>query len=179
MPTLINGQPLDLSHLGIIERKVLLTLQGGIEKTVVVEFHFSCHCYSRGPSVNEEIPPELLVPDGSVKNPRDRIYDQRRYDLSRQLVGCIDALIATNGRVHESRHHNFFSVDAAQEDVGGVLQNTTYFIFMSARKIEIAGQRKFIKVYLESAYPSTPNVPYPTGKRARTLGQMLGSIWAP
>lgn len=179
MSLVLGGVAYSLAHLSTIERRVEVPLRGGLKKTIVVEFRFSCHCYSRGPSQGEVIPPALLIPDGSVQKPRDRIFDKRRYELSHQLVGCIDALLSSEGTVHRSRHDNFFRVDTLQENVNGVLTPISYYIFMSARKVAEPGQPKRIKIYVESAYPELPAVPPPVSTQAHPFREVLGKIWAP
>lgn len=78
-PVMIDGKPLDLSHLAMMTRQVEMHLPGGHKKVVRVDFHFSCHCYSRSPEAyddgtQEGIPAGRLVPDGSVYMPRPRIF---------------------------------------------------------------------------------------------------------
>ena len=179
MNLMLGGMSYSLAHLAPIERRVEVPLRGGLTKSVLVEFRFSCHCYSRGPSQGEAIPPQLRIADGSVHMPRDRIFDERRYALSHRLAACIDALIDTQGTVHRSRHDNFFRIDTLQESANGVLTPVSYYIFMSARKVAEPGQAKRIKVYLESAYPALPAVPAPASVQELPFRQVLGKIWAP
>lgn len=179
MNLVLGGVAYSLAHLAPIERRVEVPLRGGLTKTLLVEFRFSCHCYSRGPSQGEAIPPELRIADGSRQMPRDRIFDERRYALSRQLVACIDALIETQGIVHRSRHDNFFRIDTLQESANGILTPVSYYVFMSARKAAESGQAKRIKVYVESAYPTLPAVPTPASVQELPFRQVLGKIWAP
>lgn len=179
MNLVLGGVAYSLAHLAPIERRVEVPLRGGLKKTLLVEFRFSCHCYSRGPSQGEAIPPQLRIADGSRHMPRDRIFDERRYALSHQLVACIDALIASNATVHRSRHDNFFRIDTLQESANGVLTPFSYYIFMSVRKVAEPGQAKRIKIYVESAYPHLPAVPAPTSVQEWPFRQVLGKIWAP
>lgn len=175
-----NGISYSLIHLqGPVERRVPVSLRGiDGKKSVLVEFHFSNHCYSRGPSEGESIPENLLVPDGSIHKPRNRIFDYRRYQLSLGLMHHIDALIAEDGEVRKSRHDNFFSVQGALESTDGVATTVDYFIFMNARKVKDPGQQKRIKVYVESAYPESPNLPSPNFQDTRTVSELLGEIWS-
>ena len=174
-----SAEAISLAHLAPIDRRIDVPLRGGFSKKILVEFRFSCHCYSRGPSKDETIPPALRVPDGSVHTPRDRIFDQRRYDLSFNVVACIDALIASQGDVNKSRHDNFFRVDTLTELVGGMPQPVSFYIFMSAKKVTDPGMEKRIRIYVESAYPELPNVPAPHSTRALPFGAVLGTVWAP
>lgn len=177
MPLILSGESYSLSHLAQIERRIEVPLRGGFKKKILVEFRFSSHCYSRGPSQGEVIPPALKIPDGSVQKPRDRIFDLRRYNLSFRVVACIDALIACQGDVHKSRHDNFFRVDMLQENIDGVLTLVSYYIFMSAQKVAEPNQEKRIRVFIESAYPELPNVPSPDFVRVLSLTEVLGKIW--
>lgn len=177
MTLTINGQVIPLDHLQPIQRSVELELRGNIRKIISVEFRFSCHCYSRGPSEGEAIPAGEFVPDGSPAKPRNRIFDQRRYDLSKQLIGFIDLLIASNSIVTKSRQDNFFRVDSIQSQTNGIVTSVPYFIFMHARKTQEPNRPKSIKVHVESAYPEQPGIPHPAGRGSKTFGAMLGEAW--
>jgi hypothetical protein len=179
MNLVLGGTSYSLAHLAPIERRIEVPLRGGLKKTLLVEFRFSCHCYSRGPSQGEAVSPQLRIADGSRQMPRDRIFDPRRYALSHQLVTCIDVLIEAQGTVHRSRHDNFFRIDTLQESANGVLTPVSYYIFMSARKVAAPGQTKRIKIYVESAYPALPAVPAPASVQELPFRQVLGKIWAP
>lgn len=111
--------------------------------------------------------------------PRDRIFDKRRYDLSLQLVACIDELISSQGSVNKSRHDNYFRIDTLQEVIQGVKTPISYYIFMSAKKLTEPQQEKRIVVRVESAYPESPNVPDPHSARELPFIDVLGKIWAP
>lgn len=177
---IVQGVSYSLEHLQTpVMRKVPVALRGiAQKKPVLVEFRFSSHCYSRGPSEGESIPVDLLVPDGSKHAPRDRIFDPRRHQLSLGLMSHIDALIETDGDVRKSRHDNFFSVQGALEITAGVSTTVDYFIFMNARKVADPGQEKRIKIFVESAYPESPNVPSPNFVNTRTFSELLGGIWS-
>jgi hypothetical protein len=179
VPLLWDGQPVNLDHLAPIRRKVNVQLLGGFSKAVDVEFHFSNHCYSRLPHAGEEIPPDLFVADGSVEHPRHRIFDRVRYDLSLRLIHCLDALIDQDQVVTRSKHHNFFHMTTTQVLADGTQVEFAYYIFMSAKKIEQPNQPKFLKIFVETAYPSDPAEAGPTGGASRALGVMLGEFWAP
>jgi hypothetical protein len=176
----VEGVAYSLAHLQVpVMRKIPVALRGFAQKkSVLVEFHFSNHCYSRGPSEGEVIQKDLLVLDGSKRHPRNRIFDIRRHQLSLGLVGHIDALIATDGEVRNSRHDNFFSVQGALEKTAGVSTVVDYFIFMNARKVANPGQEKRIKIFVESAYPESPNVPFPNSMNTRIFSELLGSVWS-
>eukprot|EP01030_Chromulinospumella_sphaerica_P004958 gene4958-4856_t len=90
----------------------------------------------------------------------------------------IDDLISSNGDVRKSRHDNFFSVSDVFEDANGIQTVCSYFVFMSGRKVSEPNQEKRIRVYVESAYPETPNVPHPDSVQSRPFAAVLGDIWA-
>ena len=158
---------------------VTLKMPGGITKAVNVEFRFSCHCYSRLPAKGEGIPHGFLVPDGSKEHPRDRIFDQGRYDLSLKLMEGIDKIIAEDATVTRSKFNNFFHLSVEEATLGGVVSQVSYYVFMSAKKVSEPNQPKMIKVFVETAYPDTSGDPPLKGGASRTFGTMLGEHWAP
>ena len=138
-----GGAQYSIAHLAPCQRRVKVPLQGGHAKAVLLEFHFSNHCYSRGPASGEVIPANMSVMDGV----RERIFDARRYDLSHLVMECIDELLARGGDVSWSRHNNFFQVDLVQE---GDNEPVRFYIFMSARKERPDNAEKRIRVQVES-----------------------------
>ncbi|MGP3508436.1 hypothetical protein FRC97_00165 (plasmid) [Paracidovorax citrulli] len=166
-----GGQQYSIAHLAPCQRRVLVPLRGGKEKKVLVEFHFSNHCYSRGQKEGEIIPPDMLVQDGAW----ERIFDLRRYRLSFVVMESIDALLEEGGDVRWSRHNNFFQVDLVQE---GAADPVNFFIFMRARKEELKNAEKRIRVQVESAYPELPNVPSPDFVRTEGILEVLGRVWS-
>lgn len=178
-PLTINGVAISFAHLTPITRRVTLELQGDLRKAVAVEFNFSCHCYSRGLSEGEVVPPGWEVPDGSKHAPRPRVFDPERYELSKELVALLDRLIADNAIVTKSRHDNFYRVDDVQTVRDGTTQTVSYFIFMHARKVDEPNRPKSIRVQVESAYPEADAIPHPVGQGSRTFGRMLGEKWVP
>ncbi|MGY8573459.1 hypothetical protein L0936_19280 [Paracidovorax citrulli] len=166
-----GGQQYSIAHLAPCQRRVPVPLRGGMTKKALLEFHFSNHCYSRGPKTGELIPPGMLVKDGA----RKRIFDLRRYYLSFVVMQCIDALLDEGGDVCWSRHNNFFQVDVVQE---GAADPVNFFIFMRARKEEPKNAEKRIRVQIESAYPELPKVPSPDFERREGILEVLGRVWS-
>eukprot|EP01034_Spumella_vulgaris_P001462 gene1462-1935_t len=142
MTLTIAGKTFSLAHLAMFTRKVDVPLRGiANPKKILVEFRFSSHCYSRG-AEGEVIPDGYLIPDGSKHLLRNRIFDHRRYELSKGLARHIDDLISSNGDVRKSRHDNFFSVSDVFEDANGIQTVCSYFVFMSGRKVSEPNQEK-------------------------------------
>jgi len=173
----IDGEQIDLSHLASITRKVSLELRGNLHKTVEVEFHFSCHCFSRGLAEGEKAPAGHEVPDGSAQMPRPRVFDRERYALSHRLVQIIDKLIADNGVVTKTRHENFYRVDQVETTRDGATRAVAYFIFFHARKVQQPNRPKSLLVWVESAYPEQDDIPHPRGQGSRSFAAMLGEKW--
>lgn len=180
MQLTINNQSYDISHLGPITRTMNLDLRGGsVKKNARLSFRFSCHCYSRGPSVGESIPDGWLVPDGSPQKPRDRIFSEERYNYSLQLVHHLDTLIQTNGKVQRSRHLNFFATTLTLPSSDGQQLTVPYFIFLDAKKKQDPNYPPRLDIFVESAYTDDPNIPGPFGEGAAVpLSVLLGTIWA-
>ncbi|CAG7827263.1 unnamed protein product [Allacma fusca] len=169
-PVFVNGSAIDLTHLAPIKRSVTLDLPPSIKKVVPVEFVFTCHCYSRRLMQGEQAPPGQFIREGDRKNPRNRVFDQDRYDLSKRLVSLLDEMINTNGDVSKTREHNFFRVT----DAGTGVQ---YFIIMNAKKVVEPLRPRSMQVIVESAYPFDPMKPSPHANGGRTFGEMLGEKW--
>ena len=169
-PIFYNGIEIDLAHLAPIDRKVTLELPPNIKKNVSVKFVFTCHSYSRRLQKEEQAPLGQFIQEGGYNEPRNRVFSQVRYDLSKKLVVLLDHLIVSNGRVSKTKQHNFFRVT---DDGAGV----QYFIIMNAKKITEPGRPKCIQVIVESAYPEDPTKPSPHANGGRTFGEMLGEKW--
>lgn len=168
-----------LSHLQQLSRRIAVPLRGiATPKEVLVEFRFSNHCYSRGPGTGESIPPDMLIPDGSPKHPRNRIFDPRRHRLSLNLPVLIDQAIAGTSHLYRSRKHNYFSVSGVSEDIDGATSVCEYYVFMSAKKECPPQQQKRISVFIESAYPETPSIKKPERVAPRNFCDLMGEIWS-
>lgn len=175
----VQGALVDISHLAPITRLMNLDLRGGKQKkNAFLEISFSNHCYSRGPADGEEIPADMLVPDGSKEKPRNRIFCYTRYGHSLDLVRKIDELVQGNETVCKSRHRNFFSTTVVTQDADGSTIEVPYYIFISARKAQDPGKPPKLVLFIESAYPESPHIPSPEGQgRSMLLSEMLGKVW--
>lgn len=177
-PITIGGQILSLAHLSPIHRWVCIELQGGITKKVEVEFSFSCHCYSRATKSREIAPKGWAVPDGSTHLPRHRVFDAERYALSKDIIGLLDHLISTNGKVSKTQHDNFYRYEAVVVERDGRLKPVSYFIFMRSKRVQTPGQKPHVRVNVESAYAVSDERPPPAGGWCRSFGRMLGESWS-
>ena len=177
---LIDGKQVTFDHLAPITRKVRLELQGNTETTVEVRFLFSCHCYSRGLADCELAKPGHEVPDGSVHDPRPREFDAERYALSHGLVALIDQLIASNGHVSKTTRtdrESFYRIDQVETQRDGTQRLVSYFIFFHATKMQEPERQRYLKVFVESAYPEKDNIPHPGGRGGKSFAAMLGETW--
>ena len=118
----------------------------------------------------EVAPRGQFIREGDPKKPRNRTFDQVRYELSKTLVSHIDDLIQTNGDVSKTVKHNFFRITDGATGV-------KYFIIMNAKKVANPGRPKYMQIVIESAYPDDPMKPSPHANGGRTFGQMLGEKW--
>jgi hypothetical protein len=179
-PLYINGNLLDLTHLAMpVTRKVGMKLPG-VEKLkfVEVDFYFTCHLYSRSPDKLpdgslEIIPPGMLVKDGSAVQPRDRIFCQTRYDLSKQIVKCIDQMISTDGLLIKTPHSNYFHISVLANSGGVNFGN--YYVYMKIRLTRPAKHmpRRFV-VSVESAYLNGNSNGHNQARFSETLGWHWG-----
>ncbi len=156
-------------------RDIEILLPPKILKTVRVEFRFSKHCYTRGLSDAElSTQTEPPINDGSIESPRYRIHDEERASLSKNLESILDFLIVNNGQVKVLQKGNFYICELIQRD-GVVIE---YFVFMVVKKIEELGRPKYLRVFVESAYPKKDSVPSPKSSRSIKLASLLGECWA-
>lgn len=179
-PMLIDGQTVTFDHLAPITRKVRIELQGNMQTTVEVRFLFSCHCYSRGLAEGESAKLGHEVPDGSVHSPRPREFDAERYMLSHRLVALIDQLITLNGHVSKTTRtdrENFYRTDQVETQRDGTQRLVSYFIFFHATKIQEPERPRYLKVFVESAYPEQDHIPHPVGRGGKSFAAMLGETW--
>lgn len=178
-PLMIDGAPLDLAHLTSITRQVEIHLPGGFKKIARVDFHFRNHCYSRSPESYrdgsiEAIPSGRLVPDGSKEQPRNRIYCPNRYELSKQLVPCIDAMINTNGIVTRTQHVNYFHLNTLTHALEGIPSPANYYVFFRIKTEKPDNLPKQFNISVESAYVDATA----SGHAARTFAEALGEEWS-
>lgn len=148
---IINRVPVNISHLEEFLWPTEIQLHMERTKKVPVRIAFSCHCYSRGPLVDETIPDGMLVRDGSSHLPRPRIFDTRRHQLSLHLPVLFHRLLTGDEIVDITDRKNIFRTESLVEMPGE--EPINYLVFMQMRKHVKEGEQKILKVYVESAYP--------------------------
>jgi|SRR5471030_1743838 len=174
-PITIGTKVYDLSHLSIIRRKAVAKLRQS-EKEVLIEVHFSCHCWSRKPLTNEPIPSTHLVPDGSKVHPRNRIFCESRYELSLELPRLVDEMLTTNRRVYYTDKDNIVRIDWVAPIVAGT-KPEQYYLFMKVEKKTPKGEAKHVKIFVESAYPESVMYENPVYGKPVSFNQLLGDCW--
>ncbi len=172
---LLNGEKLDLSHLNDFS-SYTDALLGNTTKRVKVEGSYSCHSWSRLPVKGEEIPPERLVLDGSKVTPRNRIFCEQRYEMSKALPMAIAQMLAGEGHISKTEEKNILRVDKA---IPIIADNTivNYFIFLHIEKKEPEGRQKFIKLVVETAYPESALYKRVTEGKPFNWSKLVGDCW--
>ncbi len=152
-----GGVTFDLTHLHPRTFRFERPTEGDKPPEVFkVDTIFASHCFTRGPRESEAFDLALVYPDGN----EDRIFDHRRYELSKRLPEFIQALPTRKPR-HNGKRGNFFSVEVIAED-GTAIE---YDIFFKVKKkakgrLELIVETAFVR---DSDYGSTR----PDGKPIR------------
>ena len=120
-----------------------------------VEVIFSSHCFTRGPKT-DAYDASLVYPDTYEV----RLFDIRRYEMSKRLPDIIQALPESKPR-HNRNRRNFFSVELIAEN--GI--SVEYDIFFKVRKIA----KGRLQMIVETAFIRDPdhNSNRPEGKPVR------------
>jgi hypothetical protein len=174
-PFILNGISFDLSHLNPIKSKTVAELRAS-QTTVSVQVEFSCHCWSRLPVKGEAIPATHLVAGGSKEKPRNRIFCEGRYELSLSLPQVIRNMLGSSGHVHKTDRKNVVRVAlVAPVAPGGAI--VEYFVFMKLEKRTPPGSQKYVRIFVESAYPE--NVLYDKVDYGKpfSFAQLIGDCW--
>ena len=174
-PFILNGISFDLSHLNPIRAKTVAELRASQTK-VSVQVEFSCHCWSRLPVKGESIPATHFVADGSKEMPRNRIFCEGRYELSRALPQVIRNMLESSGHIHKTDRKNIVRVDlVAPVAPGGPI--VEYFVFMKLEKRTPPNAQKYVRIFVESAYPE--NVLYDKVDYGKpfSFAQLIGDCW--
>lgn len=134
----ISGHAYDVSHLSFRTYDWEIELKNKLKKVIKVDVHFSCHCFTRGPRLNEEIDTNYVFMNGKEL----RLFDRTRHELSKQLPALVSDL--PNQKVYHTGYHNLVRV-AVVDKFG---EKTDYFVFLALSR---TGKR--MKMFIESAYP--------------------------
>jgi hypothetical protein len=100
-----GGRVYDLSHLHPRIFRFTRPAEGAHAAEVFdVEVRFTLHCFSRGPRDGEAFDPLLIYPDDYEA----RIFDFRRYEMSKRLPEIIQEMPARKPRHNKSRGQLLF-----------------------------------------------------------------------
>lgn len=174
-PFILNGKSFDLSHLDTIKGKTRAALRSGETKVAVV-IDFSCHCWSRLPVVGESIPPSRFVADGSKEMPRNRIFCEARYELSRSLPQAIQNMLIHSGRIHKTPEKNILRIELVAPVVAGATF-TEYFLFMKLEKRTREGEQKHVRIFVETAYPESAMYDKVDYGKSFSFAKLIGDCW--
>jgi hypothetical protein len=135
-PLVINGRPVDLSHL---EPFVLACAVKNLGRILKVDVRFTNHCFTDhfDPAKHE---PSWKIMDGK----RERVFCPRRHHMSKRLPELIRTL--PDAAVHRTRADRTFVFVATLEDESG----QAYTMFFHLRKQR--GDGCDLALVVESAY---------------------------
>jgi hypothetical protein len=152
-----DGRTYDLTHLHPrtfrFERPAEETRPAEVYK---VDTIFTSHCFTRQPKKAESYDKNLLYSDGY----ENRLFDFRRYELSKQLPEIVQTMPARKP-YHNSNRRNFFTVEVLAES-GNLVEYDTFF---KSRKTA----RGRLEMIVETAFVRDPeyNSIRPAGKPIR------------
>jgi hypothetical protein len=152
-----DGKTYDLTHLHPrtfrFERPAEGTRPAEVYK---VDTIFTSHCFTRQPKKAESYNKNLLYSDGY----ESRLFDFRRYGLSKQLPEIVQTMPARKP-YHNSNRRNFFTVEVLAES-GNLVE---YDIFFKLRKTA----RGRLEMIVETAFVRDPEYDSirPAGKPIR------------
>jgi hypothetical protein len=122
-----GGKTYDLSHLHPRTFRYVRPAEGNKPAEIYkVDTIFTSHCFTREPKKAENYDKNLEYSDDY----ENRLFDFRRFELSKQLPEIIQTLPARKPR-HNNNRRNFFSVEAIAENGAAV----EYDIFFKVRKV--------------------------------------------
>lgn len=151
-----DSKTYDLTHLHPCTLKFERPAEGNRAAEVyTVDVVFTLHCFSREPKEAENSDASLIYPDSHEK----RLFDFRRYELSKLLPSIIQALPAK--KAHHGNRSNFFSVEIITEN-GTTVEYDIFFKMkkVSKGRLEMLVQTAFVR---DPAHESTR----PDGKPIR------------
>jgi hypothetical protein len=140
-PFEFEGAVYDLGHLSHRTCDYKQPAKGGKpERTYHVEIRFSLHCFTRGPKP-EEVPDKRL----NYSDDREtRIFDFRRYELSKQLPAIFDTL--ERRKCYHTGKSNFLTVEGV-DDSGNAVEYEIFFTVLRS-----SSRRGILNIFVQSAY---------------------------
>jgi hypothetical protein len=135
-----NGVIYDLTHLH--PNSLIFCQEAKDDKPLLeykVDVTFSMHCFTRGIKPNEKPDENMLY----VDHRESRVFDLRRYDLSKGLPAIVKEL--HRRKCQHSGKGNFFVVDVITQE-GERLNYEIYF------KASRSSKKGVINLYVQSAY---------------------------
>ncbi len=132
-PIIIEGKPLDLTHLEPFEF-VVMPAKHTVDATVSVHFHDHCFTETFDPKRHTT----FIVTNQASKH-EQRAFNPERYELSKHLPAIIRGL--DNHRIASTREGNLVKVT--------LQDGTTYPMFFTLKK---EGARR-VRMFVVSAYP--------------------------
>jgi hypothetical protein len=130
-------------------------MQGKPSESYKVDTLYTSHCFTRSPKHGEVYGKDLIHPDLYEL----RLYDIRRYELSKNLPAIIQSLPTRKPRQNSSsQRSNFFTVESVLEN-GSTVE---YEIFFKVRKIG----KGSLQMIIETAFVRDPEFESsrPTGR---------------
>lgn len=147
-PALILHKMIDVPHLA--PHVMTVTMPKG--DLVKIRVAYSCHCFTEGHDLETPQDDQVVIMDGL----RPRVFDQRRYDLSRTLPTLIAGL--SDHKVYmlppmPRREPNFTAFDAQVELEDGLVYRM--FFVLRGKSGREGKVRYRLELFVESAYPTT------------------------
>lgn len=139
-----QGKVYDLTHLH--PRTVVYEQAAKGDKPshrYTVEVIFGLHCFTRRIEVANPPDAALIYAD----NREPRVFDFRRYQLSRLLPDIIEDL--PHGKCYHTGKGNFFSIEITEENG----QRVEYNVFFAASR---SSRKGVINLFVQSAYIRDP-----------------------
>jgi len=157
LPFKHGGKTYDLAHLHPCTLEYKRPSEGNKAAEVYqVEVTYTLHCFSRGLKPRETCAGDLICSDGY----ESRVFDFRRYELSKLLPGIIEAL-PDKKPYHNKNRRNFFTVEVVTENGSTVEYDVFFKVKKKAKsRLEMMIETAFVR---DPGYDSTR----PDGKPIR------------
>jgi hypothetical protein len=152
-----DGNTCDLAHLHPRTFRFERPAEGNRPAEVYkVDTIFTSHCFTRQPKKAESYDKDMLYSDGY----ESRLFDFRRYELSKQLPEIVRTMAARK-LYHNGNRRNFFTVEVIGES-GKLVE---YDIFFKVRKMA----KGRLEMIVETAFVRDPEYgsTRPAGKPIR------------